>query len=340
VNGYSSFQNDVSFYGVGYLDQTLDVAGNTSLGTDLYVNGSSQFQGNMSVFGKTFLDQTLNVTGSTYLSNVSINENASLNKLYVKGECILYGPTTLSSSVTILNELRIKSGGSFVIESASTNIIELQREVQVTSELNISNNGTGPAIRVSQHNPSFADIMLLEASGLDVFSVGGLGDTQIGGKLRLGHKVKTPYEENNIGVPYPFNSYVLDVSGSGYIHENMTVYKNMSVNGDSFMNGMLTLKNDLTSYSDRRIKKNIQPLENCLDKITNIHGYTFERIDIDNHRPSIGMIAQEIEVPFPELVTEIDGIKTVNYPAFTSILLECVRELKEKIVLLENKILR
>ena len=340
VNGSSRFQGNISVYGKSFLDKSLDVVGNASVGTDMYVNGSSRFQGNVSVYGKSYLDQTLDVVGNTYLSNVSINGNATINNLYVNGEYIVYGSTTLGSNVAILNELRIKSGGTFVIESASTNIIELQREVQITSELNISNNGTGPAIRVSQHNPSFADIMLLEASGLDVFSVGGLGDTQIGGKLRLGHTVMTPYEENNIGVAYPFNSYVLDVSGSGYIHENMTVYNNMSVNGQTYMNGLVTLKNDLTSYSDKRIKKNIQPLEYCLDKITNIHGYTFQRIDLDTSKTFIGMIAQEIEIPFPELVTELDGIKTVNYPAFTSVLLECIQELKKKIVLLENKILR
>jgi len=327
--------------GKALLNQTLDVAGNTSIGSDLYVNGSTLFQSNVSILGKEFVNQTLDVVGNTSIgSNLYVARNASLNNVYAQGECIIYGPTTLSSNVAILNELRIKSGGTFVIESASTTIVDLQREVQITNELNVSNNGTGPAVRVSQHNPSFADILLLEAAGVDVFAVGGMGDTQIGGKLRLGHTVTTPYDHNNVPLPYPFTSYVLDVSGSGYIHENMTVFKNMSVNGDSFMNGMLTLKNDLTSYSDRRIKKNIQPLENCLDKITHIRGYTFERIDIDYPKTSIGMIAQEIEVQFPELVTEVDGIKTVNYPAFTSILLECVRELKEKIVLLENKILR
>jgi chromosomal replication initiation ATPase DnaA len=112
----------------------------------------------------------------------------------------------------------------------------------------------------------------------------------------------------------------------------------MSVNGNTYMNGLLTLKNDLTSYSDRRIKKNINQLENCLDKITNIRGYTFERIDLDSSKTFIGLIAQEIEVPFPELVTELDGIKTVNYQAFTGVLLECIQELKEKITILENKI--
>jgi len=154
----------------------------------------------------------------------------------------------------------------------------------------------------------------------------------------------------------PFTDYQLDVSGNcivskdfnvmrdQYVARNMDVKGNMSVNGTTYMNGLLTLKNDLTSYSDRRIKKNIKPLTHCLDKITTIHGYTFQRIDREDDKVYIGMIAQEIEAPFPELVQEIEEngtrIKTVNYPAFTSVLLECIQELKERITLLENKILR
>jgi hypothetical protein len=125
--------------------------------------------------------------------------------------------------------------------------------------------------------------------------------------------------------------------------QNIQVSGNMSVNGTAYINGLLTLKNDLTSYSDRRIKKNIIPLVNCLDKITEIHGYTFQRVDHNDGKVYIGMIAQEIEVPFPELVNEFEEngqkIKTVNYPAFTSVLLECIQELKERIHHLENKIL-
>lgn len=141
------------------------------------------------------------------------------------------------------------------------------------------------------------------------------------------------------------NSSIL-IAGNADFNKNVTVYENTSlgsnlyVDGNTYINGFLTLKNDLTSYSDRRIKKNIKQLDNCLDKITTIRGYTFERIDIDNSKTFIGLIAQEIEEPFPELVTELDGIKTVNYQAFTGVLLECIQELKEKIAILENKILR
>jgi hypothetical protein len=108
------------------------------------------------------------------------------------------------------------------------------------------------------------------------------------------------------------------------------------------MEGLLTLKNDLTSYSDRRIKKNLSPLTACLDNIDHIHGYRYQRIDCNDDQYCIGLIAQEIEEYYPELVIDVcrdnTTIKTVNYQAFSGVLLECIRELKEKITLLENKI--
>jgi hypothetical protein len=273
--------------------------------------------------------------------------------------------TNLRGEVNIYNRLRIREGGTLLIDSEGVSVIDLQKQVEISRQLNVSNNGTGPAIRASQKDPQFAEIMLLEADGLDVYSVGNMGNTQIKGKIRLGYDVVSS-SNTNVNNVYadiqlqpgqtPFTPYQLDVSGSCIISKNMSVLQdqsvgrhmevqgNMSVNGTTYMNGLLTLKNELTSYSDRRIKKNILPLEHCLEKITTIHGYTFQRKDRVDEKQFIGMIAQEIEEPFPELVSEIEEnghtIKTVNYPAFTSVLLECIQELKERIILLENKIFR
>jgi len=126
------------------------------------------------------------------------------------------------------------------------------------------------------------------------------------------------------------------------VNQSLNVGGNVSISGTTYIGGLLTLQNDLTSYSDRRIKKNITPLGKCLDTITGIHGYRFQRKDRMDDSYSIGLIAQELEETYPELVTEVkvgdEWIKTVHYQAFTGVLLECIQELKEKITLLENKI--
>ena len=118
-----------------------------------------------------------------------------------------------------------------------------------------------------------------------------------------------------------------------------------NVNADSihFSGGNLTLDNDLiiggniTSASDKRLKENITPLEDCLSKIKKISGYSFTRNDLeDKNKKYLGLIAQEVEEVFPDLVTETNNTKSINYQSFVAVLLECIKELNDK---LENKIL-
>jgi hypothetical protein len=85
------------------------------------------------------------------------------------------------------------------------------------------------------------------------------------------------------------------------------------------------------------LKENIKPLTDCLSKINKLNGCSFTRNDLsDKDKKYIGLIAQEVEEVFPELVTEVDNIKSVNYQAFTAVLLECVKELS---TIIQNKIL-
>jgi hypothetical protein len=61
--------------------------------------------------------------------------------------------------------------------------------------------------------------------------------------------------------------------------------------------------------SDARMKTNVAKLDNVLDKLDAIHGVSFERIQLEaptaraEQRRDIGVIAQEVETVFPELVS-------------------------------------
>lgn len=87
--------------------------------------------------------------------------------------------------------------------------------------------------------------------------------------------------------------------------------------------------------SDKRWKKNVQPLQNTLEKLSQLQGVSFQW-DIENYpdvgfddTPQIGLIAQEVEQVFPELVTtNNEGYKGVKYNKLTAILIEAVKELK------------
>jgi hypothetical protein len=100
---------------------------------------------------------------------------------------------------------------------------------------------------------------------------------------------------------------------------------------------------DVIAYysSDKRLKDNIKPIENALDKIESIGGYTYEWNDNQStyQGSDIGVIAQEIEAIAPELVIDREtGYKAVKYEKLVAILIEGIKELSAKVTELENKL--
>lgn len=90
--------------------------------------------------------------------------------------------------------------------------------------------------------------------------------------------------------------------------------------------GDLTCDGDVTGTSDRRLKKNLRPITNALDKVMQLNGYTFERIGSDDRR--VGVIAQEVEQVLPEAVRrKPDGYRTVAYGNMIGLLIEAIKEL-------------
>ena len=85
--------------------------------------------------------------------------------------------------------------------------------------------------------------------------------------------------------------------------------------------------------SDVRLKKNIVDLDGALDKLDLIRGVYHEWIDESQGGRQIGVIAQEIQAVYPELVMEGgNGFLSVNYPKLTAVLLQSVKELKALIL--------
>jgi hypothetical protein len=88
--------------------------------------------------------------------------------------------------------------------------------------------------------------------------------------------------------------------------------------------------------SDARLKTNIAPLTNVLEKLQQIHGLSFDWNEVyqslgrSSGRREIGVIAQEVEAVFPELVSTWgeQGYRAVDYGRLTAVLIEAVKELK------------
>ena len=112
----------------------------------------------------------------------------------------------------------------------------------------------------------------------------------------------------------------------------------IGTSGDIFAGG------DIVAYasSDRRLKDNILPIENSLQKINQIGGYSFDwNVEKQNiySGKDYGVIAQEIEEILPELVeTRENGYKAVKYDRLVSLLIEGIKELSKEVLELKNKV--
>ena len=105
----------------------------------------------------------------------------------------------------------------------------------------------------------------------------------------------------------------------------------------------LLVKGDIIAFttSDKNLKDDIKNIESPLDKISKINGVTFNwSANQDTYSGSdVGVIAQEIEEIIPEAVTTRDnGYKAVKYEKIIPLLIESIKELKERNEILEAKL--
>lgn len=85
----------------------------------------------------------------------------------------------------------------------------------------------------------------------------------------------------------------------------------------------------ITDVSDERLKDNIKVIDNALDKIIEIKGVSFTMKDDVTKKIELGLIAQDVEKVFPNLVIEkSDGMKTLNYIGMIGPIVEAIKELK------------
>jgi len=101
--------------------------------------------------------------------------------------------------------------------------------------------------------------------------------------------------------------------------------------------GNLTMLNNVTAYSDARLKKDIVKIDNAVEKVSKLNGYTYTRTDTDSRQ--MGVIAQEIMDIIPEVVLGTEETHySVAYGNIVGLLIEAIKEQQTHINKLEEKI--
>jgi hypothetical protein len=124
-------------------------------------------------------------------------------------------------------------------------------------------------------------------------------------------------------------------SGNGLTLTGTTFTMSGAYTGTFGVTGDITASGDVTAYSDIRFKHNVETITNAVDTVNNLRGVMFEK----DNRHSTGVIAQEVEAVFPEVVhTNAEGLKSVAYGNMVGLLIEAVKEQQLQITALQEEI--
>jgi hypothetical protein len=132
------------------------------------------------------------------------------------------------------------------------------------------------------------------------------------------------------------DKFLLSGDGDGEANDDWLRLKNPARPADYYgglaAEKLWTRGGTLTS-SDIRMKKDISPLSRVLDKLILLQGVNFRWKDSEKVTlPHLGLIAQEVETLFPELV-EVgpNNMKAIDYTGLIALLIESIKEQQDQI---------
>lgn len=127
--------------------------------------------------------------------------------------------------------------------------------------------------------------------------------------------------------------------------DNTTIGHNSDTDLLTVASGSLTLAGDLVTSSDTNLKSNIASLGPVLTKLISLNPKRYTMNNDVEQKEKIGLLAQDVQAVFPELVDENNEYMSVNYQALIPILISAVNEqtnrnesLKQRIEILKSKI--
>jgi hypothetical protein len=280
--------------------------------------------------------------------NVGIGASAPTQKLEVVGTVkatAFQGNGAALTGVSATDVTKVAKAGDTMIGALS--ITAAGTGLSITNNAAVGGTVTvGSKVGIGTTNPAFQLSLgsSIARTKLALYETGasnsyGLGVTSGTFRLHLnGNQARYAFfdsdEENaneivtikgigNVGVGIVNPAYKLDVAGSAH--------------ATSF-----------PTSSDERFKMEVRPLAQVLEKLEKIHGISFEWNELyaslgrsTGHR-EIGVIAQEVEAVFPELVTTWghESYKAIDYGRLTAVLVEAIKQLKTEIEALKRRAVR
>lgn len=318
--GISATENSSSHTSGG----ALSIAGGAAIGKDVYIGGKMKI-----------IDTTV----------ATSSQNASL---------VLYGGMGINGAIlSRSDESQIQiapktSGLSSEIIFYSQNDFSSVSNVGSHWRLGQNVNSVGPG-KFCIYNSDFGTVISSSYDGqvnlhgsVKIFDTKNSTNASIGGALTVlggaGFN-KDVYIGENLNITQ--NTYTNTITA--YSTENATgvgTGGSLNILGGASISKDLFIGGTVTSSSDIRLKTNITDFKNepFLNKIDDLRTIKYNYINDESQTPYIGFIAQDFIKDFPELLRRPqNGYYSLDYQKMSVVLLECIKELKDKIKILEDE---
>jgi len=154
-----------------------------------------------------------------------------------------------------------------------------------------------------------------------------------GGGVHFGVKDATQSHSTEYTAPSsaPSSLYAERVSSVTYLTLNVA---NNSAEFSHAHNGIAYAPVSWNDQSDISLKSNLAQITGALDKLSLIHGYTYNRNDYPGNYA--GVVAQEVQSVLPQAISDHNGTLSVSPMAVVALLVQAVKELKVQLDALSN----
>ena len=318
---------------------------NVSVATELAVLDSNNFKtfrvdaaGNATLSGRLHLYRNIgDSNGESVMSSPYFwIKNSATGQLYYLASNVGFGVTNPTERVDVDGHVRASRG--FKIES-NDRVLQLARATEPNA-YGIAGVSPGDAVLFSSSSNFFFGlasnpVVKISAASLDLrtslLTMGNLDGT-------AQHRLRGSLETCNLafdvygGVSESVASNALVVSSQGRVGVGTSqLTAALTVVGDVFVSG------NVSGLSDARLKSDIRRIEDPLDKIAAIGGYTYF-MGSDRTRRRVGCLAHEVEAVLPEAVTEHDAYKAIAYGNMMGLVVEAIKKLDQQCQSLDAEI--